>query len=185
MTRKPIRESLGIVRSVFRRDLLGFFLPWMILFITELPLCGKYGRGLSGLWSTLWQLLKHPTWASRFPLHRVVGVSLFVVGLTIMIVSQVTLWKNYSGLVLIRRSHRLITHGIYRFTRNPICLGALIVFFGLPVFAASVAAFLVALAQIRIFLYRISLEEELLGAHFGEEYEAYRRSTRKLIPFVY
>lgn len=102
-----------------------------------------------------------------------------------MIVGQATLWRNYSGFVVIKKDHQLITHGIYRFTRNPIYLGALIVFTGLPVYAASVYGLVAMLAQVPIFLFRIKMEERLLAEHFGDEYEAYRNTTKRLIPFLY
>jgi len=114
-----------------------------------------------------------------------IGVSLFVIGLTIMIVGQITLWQNYSGFVVIKKGHQLITHGIYRFTRNPIYLGAIMVFAGLPVYAASVYGFLAMFAQIPVFLFRIKMEEKMLAEHFGDEYETYRNTTKRLIPFLY
>ena len=62
---------------------------------------------------------------------------------------------------------------------------AIIVFTGLPVYAASVYGFLAMFAQIPIFLFRIRMEEELLAEHFRDEYEAYRNTTKRLIPFLY
>ena len=102
-----------------------------------------------------------------------------------MIVGQVTLWQNYSGFVVIKEGHQLITHGIYHFTRNPIYLGAIMVFASLPVYAASGYGFLVMLAIIPILLYRIKMEENILAEHFGDEYEVYRNTVKKLIPFLY
>jgi protein-S-isoprenylcysteine O-methyltransferase Ste14 len=40
-------------------------------------------------------------------------------------------------------------------------------------------------AQIPILLFRIKMEEKMLAEHFGDEYEAYRNSTKRLIPFLY
>ena len=102
-----------------------------------------------------------------------------------MVVGQATLWRNYSGTVIIREDHQLITHGIYRFTRNPIYLGAFMVFIGLPVYAASLYGFLTSLVLIPVFLNRIRLEEELLTEEFQGAYQKYRETTRKLIPFIY
>ena len=102
-----------------------------------------------------------------------------------MVVGQATLWRNYSGTVIIREDHQLITHGIYRFTRNPIYLGAFMVFIGLPVYAASLYGFLTSLVLIPIFLNRIRLEEELLTEEVQGAYQKYRETTRKLIPFIY
>ncbi len=103
-----------------------------------------------------------------------------------MIVAQVTLWRNYSGSVVIREDHQLITHGIYRFTRNPIYLGAIIVVaIGIPLYSASLYGFLTMLFLIPILLNRVRLEEKLLTEEFQEEFQKYRESTKKLIPFIY
>ena len=87
--------------------------------------------------------------------------------------------------MVIREDHQLVTHGIYRFTRNPIYLGLIIVITGLPVFAASMYGFLISLLLIPIILNRIRLEEELLTEEFQDAYLQYKESTKKLIPFIY
>ena len=102
-----------------------------------------------------------------------------------MVVSQVTLWKNYSGFVVIKKGHKLITHGIYRYTRNPIYLGLFVVVTSLPVYAASLYGFLVMLVLIPITLNRVRLEEQLLAEEFKDEYREYRETTKRLIPFIY
>jgi len=162
-----------------------FFLPWFTILYLELFFCRTYGDGLSGIWGAIWELIKHPQQLFWLPLQRMIGLSLFVIGLTIMIVGLITLWQNYSGFVVIKKGHQLITHGIYRFTRNPIYLGAILVFTGLPVYAASVYGFLTMFAHIPIFLFRIKMEEKLLAEHFEDKYEKYRKTTKRLIPFLY
>jgi protein-S-isoprenylcysteine O-methyltransferase Ste14 len=162
-----------------------FFLPWLTVFYLELSFCRIYGDGLSEIWGVIWEVIKHPQKLFALPLQNMIGVPLFIIGLTIMMVGQITLWQNYSGFVVIKKDHQLITHGIYRFTRNPIYLGAILVFIGLPVYAASVYGFLAMLAIIPIFLFRIEMEEKLLAEHFGDEYETYLRATKMLIPFLY
>lgn len=178
-------QRLGIIRHNLAKDLLLFFLPWLTVFCLELGLCGTYGDGLSGLWGSIWGVIRDPLLLLALPWHRTVGLSLYVIGLTVMIVGQVTLWENYSGFVVIKKDHQLITHGIYRLTRNPIYLGALVVFAGLPIFAASVYGFLAMLPIIPIFLLRIRMEEQMLGGYFGDEYEAYRSTTKRLVPWLY
>ena len=153
--------------------------------LVVLVLCGEYGDGLSGFWRSLWKLITHPRNFVVFPLQRTIGLSLFVFGLTLMIVGHATLWRNYSGFVVIKKDHQLITHGIYRFTRNPIYLGAIIGFTGLPVYAASVYGVIAMLAHIPIFVFRIKMEEKMLAEYFGDEYESYRSTTKRLIPFLY
>ena len=102
-----------------------------------------------------------------------------------MTVGQITLWRNYSGTVVIRENHQLITHGIYRFTRNPMYLGLIMVVTGIPVFAASMYGFLISLVLIPIILNRIRLEEKLLTEEFQDAYQKYKETTKTLIPFIY
>ena len=102
-----------------------------------------------------------------------------------MIVGQATLSRNYSGTVVIRVDHQLITHGIYRFTRNPIYLGLIMVVTGLPVYVASLYGFLTSLILFPIILNRIKLEEKLLSEEFQDAYQKYKETTKKLIPFIY
>jgi len=102
-----------------------------------------------------------------------------------MLVGQTTLWRNYSGTVLIREDHQLITHGIYRFTRNPIYLGGIMAITGIPVYVASLYGFLSSLVLIPIVLNRIRLEERLLTEEFQDAFVSYKETTRKLIPFIY
>ncbi len=102
-----------------------------------------------------------------------------------MLVSQATLWRNYSATVVIRADHQLITHGIYRFTRNPIYLGGIMVVTGMPVYAASLYGFLTMLILVPIILNRIKMEEKLLTEEFGDAYRMYKEATKKLIPFIY
>jgi protein-S-isoprenylcysteine O-methyltransferase Ste14 len=113
------------------------------------------------------------------------GLTLFVIGLSIMIIGQSTLWGNYSGFVVIKKGHQLITHGIYRLTRNPIYFGAILVFSGLPIYAASVYGFVSSIAILPILFFRIKMEEKMLADYFGDEYGVYRKNTKRLIPFLY
>ena len=102
-----------------------------------------------------------------------------------MIVGQATLRGNYSGTVVIRDDHQLITHGIYRFTRNPMYLGLIMVVTGLPVYVTSLYGFLTSLILIPIILNRIRLEEKLLTEEFQDLFQKYKETTKKLIPFIY
>lgn len=182
MAKRGFLAAHGIVRNAIRKDMLQFAIPAIIIFFMELIFCAD---SLSGFWGTSWGLVKQPQNLSMFPVLRIVGLALFIIGLTIMLVGQATLWRNYSGTVVIREDHQLITHGIYRFTRNPIYLGLIIVITGIPVFAASMYGFLISLLLIPIILKRIRLEEELLTEEFQDAYQKYKETTKRLIPFIY
>jgi protein-S-isoprenylcysteine O-methyltransferase Ste14 len=118
-------------------------------------------------------------------MHSIMGLATIVIGFIIMLVGQITLYRNYSSAVVIKEDHQLITHGIYRFTRNPIYLGLIMVVIGLPVFVASLYGFVTMLVLIPIILNRVRIEERLLTEEFQEAYQEYKESTKKLIPFIY
>ena len=99
MAKKGFQQRSGIVRNTIRDDILQFAIPGMTVFIIELLFCAVDGarNGLSGLWGTVWGLIKHPQNLSMFTVQSIIGLALFIIGLIIMIVGQATLWRNYSG----------------------------------------------------------------------------------------
>ncbi len=187
MSKPGFLQRHGVVRNAIRKDLLQFALPGLTVFIIELIFCAGAGagNGLSGFWGNVWDLIKQPQTLTEFPVLGIIGLALFFIGLTIMLIGQITLWRNYSSTVIIREDHRLITHGIYRFTRNPIYLGGIMAVIGLPVYAASLYGLFTSLVLIPIILNRIRLEERLLTDEFGDAFRAYKKNTRRLIPFIY
>ncbi|MCP4140425.1 MAG: isoprenylcysteine carboxylmethyltransferase family protein [Chloroflexi bacterium] len=187
MTKKSFPIGHRIIRNAIRDDILQFAIPGMTVFFIELLFCAVDGErnSLSGFWGSIWALITHPQNLSTFSVQSIIGLALVIIGLIIMIVGQATLRRNYSGTVVIRDDHQLITHGIYRFTRNPIYLGLIMVVIGLPVYAASLRGFLASLILIPIILNRIRLEEKLLTAEFQDTFQKYKETTKKLIPFIY
>ncbi len=189
MANNKFLKKHGIVRNAIKEDMLFFAIPAIIVFAVGLVFCAidKARAGMSkNFWLIIWDLVKQPLDLFTFPIHSIIGLALVIFGLMIMLISQVTLFRNYSGTVVIREDHQLITHGIYRFTRNPIYLGGIIaVVIGLPMFTASLYGFIAMLVLIPIILNRIRLEERLLTEEFQEAFQRYRETTKKLIPFIY
>lgn len=114
------------------------------------------------------------------------GISLLVIGVTIRWTAIYTLGKYFTGTVMIKDDHRLIQSGLYRHLRHPAYTGALVAHLGLGLsysnwfsLTLSVVPFLAAA------LYRIHVEERALAEAFGEEYRAYSRHTKRLIPKLY
>ena len=183
MANKGFLKRHGIVRSAIKEDILFFGIPALTVFSIGLVFCAR--SGLSNFWGIIWDLVKQPQSLFKLPVQSIIGMALIIIGLIIMIVGQATLWRNYSGTVIIKEHHKLITHGLYRFTRNPIYLGGIMVVIGLPVYTASLYGFLSMLVLIPIILNRIRLEERLLTEEFQETYQKYKETTKKLIPFIY
>lgn len=173
MAKRGFLKRHGIVRNAIRDDMLYFALPGLLVLT-------------AGLAVSAWGLVRRQGNLFMFSVHCVAGLALLIIGLIIMIVSQATLWRNYSSTVVIREDHQLITHGIYRFTRNPIYLGGIMaVCIGIPVYTSSLYGLLIMSVLIPIILNRIRMEEKLLTEEFPDAFQKYKETTKKLIPFIY
>ena len=95
------------------------------------------------------------------------------------------LGRRFSGLVAIQPGHTLVTGGLYSRIRNPSYLGLLILSLGWALAFRSGAGVLLAVLNIPPLIARMNSEERLLHAQFGQEYEAYRARTWRLLPGVY
>ena len=77
-------------------------------------------------------------------------------------------------------STALIRHGLYRWSRNPMYVGAVLLLTGAAILLGSLAPLLVVLAFFAILQEGfVRQEERLLERTFGEPYRAYRRSVRR------
>ncbi len=117
---------------------------------------------------------------------RVFGYLLLLMGLTIDLIAVLTLRKSYSQTASTRpENQRLITHGIYRFIRDPIYLGVILFSFSAPLILRSLLGFLIMIVLIPMIIYRIKVEEKVLAKKFGNEYTEYARKTKRFIPYIY
>ena len=93
------------------------------------------------------------------------------------------LGKFWSPTLQLKEDHQLVTKGVYRRIRHPMYLSLLIFSAGnalaLPNYIAGPAMLVAMLVLIAI---RVGLEERMLLEEFGEEYEAYRKRSHRLIP---
>jgi protein-S-isoprenylcysteine O-methyltransferase Ste14 len=78
------------------------------------------------------------------------------------------------------RTTRLVTTGVYRYSRNPMYLGTLLVLLSLGAVLGSPASALVAMTYaLYIDRFQIAPEEQVLRARFGEVYDDYVRRVRR------
>lgn len=116
---------------------------------------------------------------------RWLGIALFAAGGALRIWPVFVLGHRFSGLVAIQPGHSLVTRGVYRVIRHPSYLGLLVSSLGWGLaFRSGVGIVLTALL-IPVLVARMNAEERLLHANFGDEYDAYRARTSRLIPGVY
>ena len=74
----------------------------------------------------------------------------------------------------------LITDGIYRFTRNPMYLGVLLMLLAVALFVGTLPFFAVVVAwYLVIELCFVAFEERKLSHAFGDEFDAYAKRVRR------
>lgn len=80
---------------------------------------------------------------------------------------------------------KLVTSGLYRFIRHPGYLSYVITIIGMGLSLSSVLTLMFVILIVLFIILRIKGEEEMLLKEFGDEYRAYMKRTKKIIPFVY
>ena len=76
----------------------------------------------------------------------------------------------------------VVREGVYRFSRNPMYLGMLLVLIGTGIWVGNILALLLAPVFVWIMTrWYILREEQLMESRFGEQYRAYRRQVRRWI----
>ena len=78
----------------------------------------------------------------------------------------------------------LVTTGPYQYIRNPIYSGIMLAAIGTAIAVSWYWLFVVALMS-AYFVYSAIVEEHTMERLFPDSYPAYRRSTKKLIPFIF
>ena len=122
--------------------------------------------------------LQHSYW-------RHLGLLLCCIGVAVRIAALKTLDRQFSAYVTLQPDHRLVQHGIYARIRHPLYLSLLLIPTGVALVFASLLALPILVLSAAFVFDRMRKEERLLAAHFASEFEDYRRSTWKLIPFLF
>ena len=114
---------------------------------------------------------------------RVVGVLLICAGIIPVVQSFIEFVKADGTPVPVAPPQRLVVSGFYRYVRNPIYVGFLLILVGQTLLFGSpgllkytVTAWLVGAAAVRFY------EQPKLARKFGAEYAAYRRAVHAWIP---
>jgi protein-S-isoprenylcysteine O-methyltransferase Ste14 len=112
------------------------------------------------------------------------GVILCTAGLAFCIWARFTLGRNWSGMVTFKGGHELITRGPYAIVRHPIYTGLLAMFIGTVIVLGHIAG-IIAMPLVFVSLWiKLRYEEKLMLEKFPEQYAAYQRRAKRLIPFV-
>ncbi len=115
-----------------------------------------------------------------------VGLGLMIAGLVFRWVAIRQLGQFFVPEVVIQPGQRVLEHGLYRYLRHPSYTGTFITLFGYGLALTNWLSLLVMLTLPGLaYGYRMWVEEAALLEAFGEEYAAYMRRTKRLIPFIF
>jgi protein-S-isoprenylcysteine O-methyltransferase Ste14 len=187
---------------VFAACWIAFLLYWLIKARSAKPT--KEQRGMGNFWRAVVAILVvflffesfglpvsvHPL---DFPLishsepMRWAGVILTMVGFIVAFLARRTLAGNWSASdkAVFTKGHKLITAGVYRYATHPMYSGFLLMFLGTALFAGSISAFVLFLFVLLALWFSLRREERLLMEHFPQEYPAYQKRVKALVPFIW
>jgi protein-S-isoprenylcysteine O-methyltransferase Ste14 len=145
-------------------------LPWPpVLIVAALGVAALLGRLYPLAWPGLDDL---PA--------RVVGYGLVAAGLALAFWGLATLHTAGTTVHAHRGADRLVTEGPFRYRRNPIYMGEVLVFIGLAEPTHNIwFAIIAPLFAIAILRLAILPEERHLEERFGQDYLDYKERTRR------
>ncbi len=143
----------------------GFLAMWAWLIQALRPLDAKLG----------WALYGWLAWMAPVPLAQGAFLVLACAGLFVV--------RGRGTPALFDSPRRFVAAGPYRFVRNPMYVGALLLLLGLGLYWRSGVTVLLALpAFVLAHLLVVLYEEPVLRRKFGAEYELYLRHVNRWIP---
>ena len=119
-----------------------------------------------------------PQWALTS--GRAIGGFLLLLGILLNVMSARLFEKRGTAIKPFERSKALVVEGPYRFTRNPMYLGMLIILLGLGMLLGSTIPLLVIPVFLMLITTRFVLvEEHMLAERFGKAYKEYSARVRR------
>jgi protein-S-isoprenylcysteine O-methyltransferase Ste14 len=173
--------------------LLTGWIAWMVPFFLiksgggkpqQLDRRARWGIVLQGLaFALVWQ---GPFWRRSPGNSRLfLAIVFFALAVALSWTAARTLGRQWRFDAGLNPDHELVRAGAYRYVRHPIYLSMLCVLVATGVLFASpallVAAIALAIAGTEI---RVRIEDKLLAAHFGVQFQKYQHEVPAYIPFV-
>src|SRR6266404_7022677 len=112
----------------------------------------------------------------------ILGALLVFAGIALIVGGFITQKRAGTDPIPFNPSTRIVAHGLYRFTRNPMYVGFALCTFGLAILANSAWMLLaVPIGLVLIDRLVIVREERYLERKFAEEYFDYKRRVRRWV----
>lgn len=135
---------------------------------------------------SIWLFNPTSAFVMNFPVWlRIFGLVMAAFSLIYFYKIHQCLGQNWSPTLEINPTHRLITTGPYKRIRHPMYLQILLWTIAQALIISNVlTGFSGLISWILLFLIRVPKEEQMLIAHFGNEYKDYMKNTNSIIPIM-
>ena len=120
----------------------------------------------------------------HLPYRQSVSVIILIIGLIVIISPVIDFIKSKTTVnpVKFKNVNTLVTTGIYRYSRNPMYLGMILIIISTTVYYLNfLSVFSPLIFYIWINKFQINREEIFLEDKFGSEYLKYKSKTRRWI----
>ena len=114
-----------------------------------------------------------------------IGLILTITGLAFAVWARLSIGRNWSPLIQVKKDHELMRSGPYGIVRHPIYSGLMLATLGTAVVYGQLSGFIGSLLVVVSWGYKAKLEESAMLDQFGDEYRQYCQNVKGLIPFVW
>mgnify|MGYP000944179343 CR=1 FL=1 len=113
--------------------------------------------------------------------QQVSGLVFSTFGVACFIAAVVVMGHNWRAGFSAEQDTRLVTGGIYRYSRNPAFLGFDFLYIGCALAFPNPVNVVFAVAAVALFHFQILGEEKYLAGAFGQDYVEYRTKTMRYL----
>ena len=120
----------------------------------------------------------------HIPFQTLISIFILFVGILILLNPVLKFKKSKTTInpIKFKKVNKLVTSGIYKYSRNPMYLGLLMIVISSTIFYLNIYSILTPLFfYLWINRFQIKREEIFLTEKFGKEYLSYKNMTRRWI----
>ena len=120
----------------------------------------------------------------QIPFQTSISIFILSIGILILLNPVLKFKKSKTTInpIKFKKVNKLVTSGIYKYSRNPMYLGLLIIVISSSIFYLNIYSILTPLFfYLWINRFQIKREEVFLTEKFGEDYLSYKKKTRRWI----
>ena len=124
-----------------------------------------------------WQFIPEKQIIQVTPFSYFVGFLIIIIAFTILLVAIKDLGRNLSPFPRPIKNSKLVTKGIYRFTRHPMYYSLIFISFGVFIIKLSIYYLFLSIMLGLIIKFKIALEEQYLNNKF-KNYLLYKNEVK-------